>query len=97
MRRVVYAASFVDDAEEIAEQIEAAFGLPRADRFRDDLDHFCEVLAELPGRGKTNHDYGTPLLGVVFETNWIFFRIDDNAAHFIHIVRARRLKSSIRF
>ena len=97
MRRVVYAASFVDDAEEIAEQIEATFGLPRADRFRDDLDHFCEVLAELPGRGKTNHDYGTPLLGVVFETNWIFFRLDDNAAHFIHIVRARRLKSSIRF
>ena len=69
----------------------------RADLFRDELEHFCDVLAALPGRGKANHGYGTPLLGVVFERNWIFFRLDETEARFVHIVAARRLKSAIRF
>jgi plasmid stabilization system protein ParE len=97
MRRVVYAASFIDDADAIAAHIEAVFGRPRADKFRDDLSHFCEVLADLPGRGKTNHGYRTPLLGVVFESNWIFFRLAEEEALFVHAVRSRRLKSAIRF
>lgn len=73
------------------------FGRLRAEQFRSDLERFCEALADTPGRGKSDHGYRTPLLGVVFEYNWIFFRIDEDAAHFVHIVRSRRLKSTIRF
>jgi plasmid stabilization system protein ParE len=97
MRRAVYAASFIDDADAIASYIETMFGRDRADLFRDELDHFCEVLAALPGRGKGDHGYDTPLLGVVFERNWIFFRLDETEARFVHIVAARRNRSAIRF
>ena len=97
MRHAVYATSFIDDADAISSYIETTFGRHRADLFRDELEHFCEVLASLPGRGKANHGYGTPLLGVVFEHNWIFFRLDETEARFVHIVAARRLKSAIRF
>jgi plasmid stabilization system protein ParE len=97
MRSVEYAATFVAEADAIAAHIDSLFGPPRADRFRDDLERFCEALAETPGRGKSDHGYHTPLFGVVFERNWIFFRLDDEAAHFVHIVQSRRLKSAIRF
>jgi plasmid stabilization system protein ParE len=97
MRRAVYAASFIDDADAIVSYIETMFSSDRADLFREELDHFCEVLAALPGRGKGNHGYDTPLLGVVFERNWIFFRLDETEARFVHIVAARRRKSAIRF
>jgi plasmid stabilization system protein ParE len=97
MRSVVYAATFLDEADAIAARIEALFGIARADRFRDDLERFCEALADTPGRGKADHGYHTPLLGVVFEHNWIFFRLDNEAAYFVHIVQSRRLKGGIRF
>ena len=97
MRSVVYAATFVAEAHAIAVRIESAFGVARADRFRDDLERFCETLAQTPGRGKTDHGYRTPLLGVVFGQNWIFFRLGDNTADFVHIVQSRRLKAAINF
>jgi len=97
MRSVVYAATFIDEADAIAARVETLFGVARADKFRDDLERFCEALAETPSRGKTDHGYPTTLLGVVFEHNWIFFRLDDEAAQFIHIVQSRRLKAAIRF
>jgi plasmid stabilization system protein ParE len=97
MRSVVYSAGFVAEADAIAAHIESLFGIGRADLFRDDLERFCEALADTPGRGKTDHGYRTPLLGVVLDRNWIFCRLNDEAAHFIHIVPSRRLRTEIRF
>jgi plasmid stabilization system protein ParE len=97
MRRVVYAATFLAEADAIADYVESRFGRLRTEQFRSDLERFCEALADTPGRGKSDHGYRTPLLGVVFEYDWIFFRIDEDTAHFVHIVRSRRLKSAIRF
>jgi hypothetical protein len=45
MRRVVFATSFVDDADTIASYIESIFGISRADAFVDDLDRFCALVA----------------------------------------------------
>ena len=97
MRRVIYADSFVDDADCIAADIEARYGGRRADAFRDELDWFCGVVASQPRIAKTSHGYGTALYGIPHGVNWIFFQFDDEEARFVHIVNQRRLKSAITF
>ena len=95
MRRVIYADSFVDDADTIAADIESRFGARYADAFRDDLDWFCEVVASQPRIGKQDHGYGTTLYGIPHNVNWIFFQFDDAEARFVHIVASRREKRSV--
>jgi len=97
MRRVVFAASFVDDADTIASYIESNFGISRADVFIEDLDRFCALIADNPGLGRTSHGYETTLFGVVYDLNWIFFQYDDDEVRFIHIVDGRRDKPTVRF
>lgn len=97
MRRVVYAASFVDDADRIAKYIEAQFGAARADIFIDDLNRFCVLIASQPRLGKRNHGYDMTLHGVLHDRNWIFFQYDDAEARFLHTVDRRRNKNSIAF
>ncbi len=97
MRRVIYADSFVDDADRIAAEIESRFGARHADAFRDDLNWFCEVVASQPRIGKQDHDYDTTLYGIPHDKNWIFFQFDDAETRFVHIVATRREKRSIRF
>ncbi|MFA6207242.1 MAG: type II toxin-antitoxin system RelE/ParE family toxin [Methylocystis sp.] len=97
MRRVVYAASFVEDADKIAQYIELQFGASHADAFINDLSRFCELVATQPRVGKRNHGYDTTLHGVVHDMNWIFFQFDDAEARFIHIIDVRRRKNSIAF
>ena len=97
MRRVVYAASFVDDADAMAAYIETKFGLSRADGFIADIEHLCEVLANLPRIGSANHGFDTPLFGVVFQSNWVFYQINEDEILFVHLVASRRLKSLIQF
>jgi plasmid stabilization system protein ParE len=97
MRRVIYAASFVDDADKIASAIEARFGKSRADAFIDDLNRFCELVTSQRGVGMPNHGYDTPLYGVVHDLNWIFFQFDAVEVRFVHIVDGRRRKGAIAF
>jgi plasmid stabilization system protein ParE len=97
MRRVIYAASFVDDADKIASAIEARFGKSRADAFIDDLNRFCELVTSQPGVGMPNHGYDTTLYGVVHGVNWIFFQFDAVEVRFVHIVDGRRRKGTIAF
>jgi plasmid stabilization system protein ParE len=49
--RIVYAESFVDDADVIARYIEGEFGAKRADVFINDLNRFCENVASQPRVG----------------------------------------------
>ena len=97
MHRIVYAASFVDDADRIATYIETRFGIARADAFIADLDHFCELLADQPRIGRKNHGYETTLNGVVHDMNWIFFDFDDSEIRFIHLIEGMRHKPNIAF
>ncbi len=48
--RIVFAESFVDDADGIARYIERQFGASRADAFIDDLNRFCELVASRSSR-----------------------------------------------
>ena len=98
--RVVFAASFVDDADAIARYIER-HGALRADAFIDDLNRFCELVATQPRLGRQNHGYHLTLYGVVHDMNWIFFEHDLAEVRFIHIVdwpreRGRVLNSEAR-
>lgn len=97
MRRVIYADSFVDDADRIAADIEARHGVRHVDAFRDELDWFCGVVAGNPRIGKNDHGYDTTLYGIPHGANWIFFQFDDVEARFVHIVPSQRNKSAIRF
>lgn len=97
MRRVIYADSFVDDADRIAEYIESRFGIVGADAFIGDLNHFCRIVAEQPGIGKQGHGYKTTLYGVVHDQNRIFFEYDDEEIRFVHIVEGVRHKPIIKF
>ena len=97
MRRIVYAASFVDDADAISTYIESRFGRERADAFIDDLDHFCALVAANPRLGRFNHGYDTTLYGVVHDLNQIFFQYDTAEIRFVHIVDGRRNKPQIQF
>jgi plasmid stabilization system protein ParE len=97
MREVVYAASFVEEADEIARYVEQRFGRESASRFNEELEHFCESIADSPKLGRAEHGYATALNAVVYKTNWVFFRYDDVEAQFIHIVSSRRHKPDIRF
>jgi plasmid stabilization system protein ParE len=97
MRQVVYAASFVEDADEISRYISEKFGPDRAAAFNSDLEDFCEAVADSPRLGRARHGYASSLNGVVYGVNWIFFRYDDAEVQFIHIVDSRRDKSAIRF
>jgi plasmid stabilization system protein ParE len=97
MRRAVYAASFLDEADQIANYIEAQFGKSHADAFIDDLNRCCELVTSQPAVGRQNHGYDTPLYGVVHGVNWIFFQYDAAEARFVHIVDGRRRKSAVAF
>jgi plasmid stabilization system protein ParE len=97
MRRVIYAASFVEDADTIASYIETHFGISHADAFIEELGRFCELIASQPRIGRQNHGYDTTLYGVVHKLNWIFFQHDDAEVRFVHIVDGRRQKNSIPF
>lgn len=97
MRRIVYAARFLDDADRIAAYIEANFGVARADAFIADLNRFCQLVAAQPRIGRASHGYDTPLLGVVHDQNWIFFTYDDAEIRFVHMVEGMRNKPGIRF
>jgi plasmid stabilization system protein ParE len=97
MRGIVYAESFVDDADAIAEYIENYFGARRADDFISELAHLCELVADAPGMGRTGHGYDTTLHGVVHDKNWVFFLYDDLEVRFVHVVDVRRDKSRVRF
>ncbi len=55
MRRPVYAATFVEDADKIAHYIETRFGITYADAFIASLNRFGEIVASQPGLGKQNH------------------------------------------
>jgi len=95
--RIVFAASFVDDADTIARYIERQFGASRADAFIDDLNRFCELVASQPRVGRQNHGYDTTLYGVVHDVNWIFFERDSAEVRFVHIVDGRRRKNGVEF
>jgi plasmid stabilization system protein ParE len=95
--RVVYAESFVDDADVIAQYIEGKFGAARADVFINDLNRFCENVASQPRVGRQNHGYDTTLFGVILNVNWIFFEHDSDEVRFVHIVDGRRRKSGVAF
>ncbi len=95
--RIVYAQSFVDDADAIAGYIEGQFGASRADAFIDDLNRFCELVASQPRIGKQDHGYDTTLYGVVHDVNWIFFEHDSAEVRFVHIVDGRRRKGGVEF
>lgn len=95
--RIVYAESFVDDADAIAQYIESRFGTARADAFTNDLNRFCENIASQPRAGRRNHGYDTTLLGVIHEVNWIFFEHDSDEVRFVHVVDGRRRKGAIEF
>jgi len=97
MRRVVYAASFVVDADKIAAYIESSFGTSRADAFISDVDGFCALVASQPRIGRQDHGYETTLHGVVHGPNWLFFQYDDAEVRFVHIVDGRRQKKSVAF
>ncbi len=96
MRRVIYADSFVDDADRIAAGIESRHGIRPADAFRDDLAWFCGIVASQPRIGKRNHSFDTTLYGIPHGPNWVFFQFDDAEARFVHIVPSRREKRSVR-
>jgi len=97
MRRIVYAASFVEDAARIGEYIEAQFGIARADAFTLDINRFCELVAEYPGLGRRNHGYETVLYGVVHNRNWIFFEHDEVEIRFVRLVEGVRHKPATKF
>jgi plasmid stabilization system protein ParE len=97
MRRIVYAESFVEDANRIVEYIETRFGTARADIFIADLNRFCGLVAQYPGIGRKNHGYGTTLHGVAHDRNWIFFEYDDSEIRFVHLIEGVRDKHIVQF
>lgn len=97
MRRAIFAASFVDDADDIARYIEENFGRVRADRFIAELSRFCDLISDSPGVGRVNHGYSSTLHGVVFDLNWIFYEYDETEMRFVHIVDGRRDKGRVSF
>jgi plasmid stabilization system protein ParE len=97
MRRVVIAPSFDREAENIGIAIEQRFGQKARRDFVASLEHLCQVIATLPGIGKTQHGYKTKLVGFVLGPNWVFFEFDDAEIRFLHIVDARRNRRGISF
>ena len=67
MRRPVYTATFVEDADKIAHYIETRFEITYADAFIASLNRFCEIVASQPGLEKQNHGYDATLYGVVHD------------------------------
>ena len=90
MRRIVFAPSFEQEAEEIGVYIEERFGLPAKQEFVAELSKTCERIASLPHIGTPHHRYETASVGFVFDQNWIFFDYDDQNVHFLHIVGTKR-------
>jgi plasmid stabilization system protein ParE len=97
MRRVVYAPSFDQGAEDIGVYIEETFGEQARRNFLSDLTDTCLAIASEPKIGLHDHGYATSLLGVVFQVNWIFFEYDQQEVRFLHIIDARRDKPTVRF
>ena len=54
------------------------------------------LLAETPGRRKIGNGDRTQLFGILLDRKWIFFRLTDEAAHFINIVPSCRQMTAIR-
>jgi plasmid stabilization system protein ParE len=95
MRRIVFAPSFDQDAEEIGFYIERRFGEVVRREFVAELSTVCSRIANLPGIGTFDHGYQTPSAGFVFQQNWIFFDYDDDNVHFVHVVASKRHKPSV--
>jgi plasmid stabilization system protein ParE len=55
MRRIVFAPSFDQEAEDIAVYIEEAFGETRRRQFLAELMQVCGSLASFPGLGIGHH------------------------------------------
>jgi plasmid stabilization system protein ParE len=90
MRRIVFAPSFDQEAEDIGVYIEERFGERTRQEFVAELSKTCERISGLPRMGKRNHGYETASVRFVFDQNWIFFDYDDDAVHFLHIVATKR-------
>ena len=97
MRRILFAASFDREVEDIGVYLEERFGEPMRRRFLADLASTCDLIARFPGLGMASHGYQTHLMAFVFRQNWIFFDYDDDSVQFLHIVDARRDKTSFEF
>src|ERR1700676_3951095 len=97
MRRVVYAPSFDQGAEDIGVYIEETFGEQARRRFLSNLADTCLAIAGEPDSGLRDHGYATSLLGVVFQVNWIFLEYDEQEVRFLHIIDARRDKPNVTF
>jgi plasmid stabilization system protein ParE len=97
MRRIIFAPSFDQEAEDIGVYIEERFGESARRDFVIELSAVCIRLATLPRIGTIKHGYETPSAGFAFGQNWIFFDYDDDEMNFIHILHNRRDKSAIRF
>ena len=97
MRRVVYAPSFDQGAEDIGVYIEDTFGEQARRNFLSSLTDTCLAIASQPDMGLGDHGYATSLHGVVFQVNWIFFEYDEKEVRFLYIVDARRDKPAVRF
>jgi plasmid stabilization system protein ParE len=96
MTRILYAESFVEDADAIARAMESQFGNARADTFIAELNHFCTLIASQPRIAKKSHGYDTTLHGVVYGTHWIFLQHDAHEVRFVHMVDSRRLKKGLK-
>ena len=97
MRRIVFAPSFDREVEDIGVDIEERFGEAARHEFIADLMATCTLLASFPGMATGRHGYDNPLVGFVFQMNWILFDQDTDEVRFLHIVNSRREKGSIPF
>ena len=97
MRRIVFAPSFDRELEAIAAAVEERFGEAARRDFVADLVRLCDLIAQFPLIGTSHHGYDTNLIGVIFRQNWLFFDFNDKEVNFLHIVAARRNRSTISF
>ena len=97
MRRIVFAPSFDQEAEDIGAYIEITFGESARREFVSGLSATCALLASLPHLGTFKHGYETFSAGFPTEHNWIFFDYNDDEVNFVHIVPTSRDKPTISF
>ena len=82
MRRIIFASSFDQEAEDIGAYIEERFGESARRDFVIELSAVCIRLATLPRIGTIKHGYETPSAGFAFGQNWIFFDYEDDEMNF---------------
>ena len=97
MRRIIFAPSFDQEAEDIGVYIEGSFGESARGDFVDALRATCSRLATLPRIGTFKHGYHTLSAGFALDHNWIFFDYNDDEVNFVHIVPSSRDKPAISF